>query len=47
MFRIINRLENRKEAYIISNMGHCKAISDAIAILTAIFYIEIDENPNR
>ena len=25
---IINRLENRKEAYIISKTGHCKAISE-------------------
>lgn len=45
--RIINSLENRKEAYIISNMAHCKAISETIAILTAEFYTKIDENLDR
>jgi hypothetical protein len=40
----INSLENRKEAYIISNMGPCKAISEGITILIPKFCMKIDEN---
>ena len=38
--RTINSLENRKEAYIISNTGHCKAIYDSIAILIPKFCMQ-------